>query len=218
MIAALAAAVVLDSHTVLTRYAAKMLTTVQPKVMIFSYTVSQAGPSEIEQTHRIFRSGDLVRDELLAQDGEALHPKVTRISRYSNRYDLQTLAPRLTQYALMFLRSERSAGHLQYLYRAIPLGPTGPFVVKRLAVNGRSFLPDEVVFSDVAGRVTARGTIDFGRAGGYWVPTAASVAAMVDGKPARERITFSGYLFPKRLPKSTFRTPRPLPTPVLPTF
>lgn len=218
MIAALAVSAALSSQTVLARYAHKLLHEPQPKVMIFSYTVSQAGPSDIEQSHRIFRSGDLVRDELLAQDGQTLHPKITRISRYANHYQVQTLAPRLTQYALMFLRVERNGKRLEYLFRAVPLAPTGAYTVERIAINGRSFLPDWIAFRDAIGRVVGHGTIDFAPAGRYWVPAQATVAARVAGKPARERIAFGGYQFPTRLPKSTFRSPRPLPIPALPTI
>jgi len=208
----------LDSQLVLERYAARLLALEPPKTMIFSYSVSQAGPRNIEQTHRLYRSGDLVRDETLSVDGQAARPKMTRIARYRNRYALDTIAPRTTQYALLFLHAVRSGNTYDYVYRADPLGATGAFVVDGVTIDGKSYLPTAVRFHTANGSVSGSGTIDYGRAGKYWVPTAANVEATVNGKPARERITFSGYVFPGSLPKSTFQAPKPLPTPVLPSF
>jgi hypothetical protein len=52
--------------------------------------------------------------------------------------------------------------------------------------------------------------------GAHWVPTLAQVTATMNAKPARERIAFSAYAFPARLPPSTFAPPRPLPSLVHP--
>ncbi|HZT11228.1 MAG TPA: hypothetical protein VFA29_00360 [Candidatus Baltobacteraceae bacterium] len=208
----------LDSQLVLERYAARLLALEPPKAMIFTYSVSQAGPRNIEQTHRIYRSGDLVRDETLTSEGQPVRPKVTRIAHYRDRYSLDTIAPRTTQYALLFMRAVRSGNSYDYVYRAEPLGVTGAFVVEGVTIDGRSYLPSSVRFHSSNGGVSGSGTIDFGRAGKHWMATAASVEASVEGKPARERITFSGYVFPGSLPKSTFQAPKPLPTPALPTF
>jgi hypothetical protein len=223
VIAAVAAIVALasaplDSQVVLERYAARLLATEPPKVLIFTYSVSQAGPRDIEQTHRIYRSGELVRDETLSVDGQALKQKVTRIGRYRNRYTVDNLAPRLTQYAFLFQRAVRSGNSWTYQYRAIPLGSPGSFVVEGLTIDGRSFLPAAIQFHTGNAVAKGKGAIDFSRSGKYWVPTMVNIEARVGGKPARERITFAGYQFPASLPKSTFQGPKPLPTPVLPTF
>ena len=58
-----AAPVQLDSQYVLQRYALAVQTVAVPKVVVYSYTVSQVGPSNIEQRHRVYRSGADVRDE-----------------------------------------------------------------------------------------------------------------------------------------------------------
>lgn len=204
----------LDSQVVLHRYASHLLTEEAPKVLVFSYTVSQAGPRNIEQTHQIYRSGDLVRDETLMVDGQPLKPKSTRIARYRNRYTIDNLAPRITQYAFLFLRMEPAG----YVYHAVPLGATGDFVVDQITIDGRTFLPAEIRFHTGTGTRVGTGSIGFAKAGRYWVPTAVSVQAKIAGKPAREHIVFSGYQFPARLPKSTFQSPKPLPHPALPTF
>jgi hypothetical protein len=208
----------LDSQAVLQRYASRLLTTEAPKTLVFTYSVSQAGPQAIEQSHRVYRSGDLVRDETLQVDGQTLKIKVTRIARYRNRYTIETLAPRVTEYAFLFLRSVRSGSTYSYVYKALPLGATGAFVVQDMTIDGHTFLPSEINFRTQSGRIKGSGSVLFGKSGKYWVPTSVSVQATIAGKPARERITFTSYQFPRTLPKSTFQSPRPLPTPVLPTF
>ena len=208
----------LDSQAVLDRYAARLLSVEAPKTMIFSYTVSQAGPHDIEQTHRIYRSGDLVRDETITVDGQALKPKITRIGRYRNRYTLENLAPRMTQYAFLFVRALRAGPDFQYVYRAVPLGATGAFAIDGMVLDGKTFLPAQIRFHTSSGVMKGTGAIAFQRSGKYWVPAFATVEAHVGGKPARERISFSAYQFPATLPKSTFKSPKPLPTPTLPNF
>ena len=204
----------LDSQAVLERYAARLLVEEPPKTLIFTYTVSQAGPHDIEQTHRIYRSGDLVRDETLAVDGQAVKPKITRIARYRNRYTILDLAPRLTQYAFLFQRSIRSAAGFSYLYRAVPLGATGQFVVDGMTIDDRTYSAFRNSFShDGRGGERARARSRFGRSGKNWIPTTVNVSAKIAGKPARERISFSAYQFPASLPKSIFQPPKPLPEP-----
>ena len=57
----------LDSQYVLQRYALAVATVPIPKVVVYSYTVSQVGASNIEQKHTIYRSGSAVRDETLSE-------------------------------------------------------------------------------------------------------------------------------------------------------
>ncbi|HKU66663.1 MAG TPA: hypothetical protein VJP85_02705 [Candidatus Baltobacteraceae bacterium] len=208
----------LDSQAVLERYASRLLSTELPKTLVFTYSVSQAGPQTLEQTHRVYRSGDLVRDETLQIDGQTLKTKVTRIARYRDRYTLETLAPRMTEYAFLFLRSVRSGSAYSYEYKAVPIGATGAFAVDGITIDGRTFLPSEIRFRTHSGTIRGAGAISFGRSGKYWVPSTVTVQAAIAGKSARERITFTSYQFPRSLPKSTFQSPRPLPTPVLPAF
>lgn len=208
----------MDSQLVLERYARHLLTAETPKTLVFTYSVSQAGPQSIEQSHRVYRSGELVRDETLQVDGQNLKVKITRISRYRNRYTIESLAPRMTEYAFLFLRSVRAGNHYAYLYKAMPIGATGNFVVLGMTIDGRSFLPSEIRFKTSSATMSGTGVISFAQASKYWLPTTAAVRATIGGKPARERITFTSYQFPRRLPKSTFQAPRPLPTPVKPAF
>src|SRR5208283_1629385 len=59
----------LDSQYVLAQYALALKAVTAPKVVVFSYTISQVGASNIEQHHRIYRSGLDVRDDTLSVDG-----------------------------------------------------------------------------------------------------------------------------------------------------
>jgi hypothetical protein len=210
------AAAPLDSQVVIERYSAHLLQSEPPKVLVFSYSVVQAGPHDLAETHLIYRSGDLVRDETLVVDG--VKARSTRIARYRNRYTLENLAPRLSQYSFLFEQYQRSGSSLAYVFRAVPLSPPGAFVIDGMTVDGRTFLPAVLRFHAGGASSRGTGTVSFVRAGKYWVPAAVSIEATVDGKPAREHFTFWGYRFPRSLPKSTFLSPKPLPAPVLPEY
>ena len=205
-----------DSQFVLRRYAARLAAVKDPPTLIFTYAVSQAGPQDIDQTHRVYRSGDLVRDETLVVDG--VTQKFTRIARYRNRYTLHNLAPRANSYAFLFVRPIRSPGRLDYLYRAVPLGPRAAFTITWMTIDGRTFLPREIRFHSIGVGALGDGTLTFTAAGKYWVPSSIAVQGRINGRAARERIVFGGYQFPPALPRSTFQQPRALPQAVLPAF
>lgn len=207
----------LDSQIVLERYELEMSDVTAPKTSIVSYTVSQAGPTDIEQSHRQYRSGLNVRDETISVDGSQLKRKIVRIGLRENRYSLARIAPRGTTYAFIFVRAKKRDGHLDYEYEVTPLvAPAGGFVVKRVTIDGDRFLPRSIAFSTSSANANGTGEIDFAPAGKYWLPVQVSVDATVGGKPARERISWSDYRFPPSLPASTFAAPKPLPTATLP--
>lgn len=214
--AALSPPVQYDSQLVLQRYEARLAALKDPPSLIFTYAVSQAGPQDIDQTHRVYRSGDLVRDETLVVDG--VSQKFTRIARYRNRYTLHNLAPRSNRYAFLFVRPIRSPGRLDYLYRAVPLGPPAAFTVTAMTIDGRTFLPREIRFHSIGAGALGDGTMTFTPAGKYWVPSTIAVQGRINGRAARERIVFGAYQFPPSLPRSTFQQPRALPPAMLPAF
>ncbi len=216
LIAALSPPNLLDSQLVLQRYESRLAAVKDPQTLIFMYAVSQAGPQDIDQTHRVYRSGSLVRDETLIVDG--VSQKFTRIARYRNRYTLQNLAPRSTDYVFLFMRPIRAANRYDYVYRAVPLGPATSFTVQSITIDGRSFLPREIRFRSMGAGARGAGTLTFTQAGKYWVPLSIAVQGTVNGRAARERIVFTGYQFPAGLPKSTFQAPKALPAAALPTF
>jgi hypothetical protein len=214
--ASLTAPKLLDSQLVLKRYEARLMATKDPQTLIFMYAVSQAGPQDIDQMHRVYRSGSLVRDETLVVDG--VKQKTTRIARYRSRYTLHDLAPRTAGYVFLFVRPIVSNGRYDYLYRAVPLGAPAAFTVRTMTIDGKTFLPREIRFHSIGAGARGDGTLAFTPAGKYWVPLSIAVQGTVNGRAARERITFSGYQFPPALPQSTFHSPRALPSAVLPTF
>jgi hypothetical protein len=201
----LAVAPQLDSETVLMRYAAALSALKEPKAMIFAYTVSQAGPTDIEQHHVIYRAGLDVRDELIASDGASLRHKEIRIDRRPDPYTVSALAPRADAYELLFLDAVRDGGHLDYVYATQPLmHAASGFVIDRVTIDGDSYLPRSIEFHTIGALATGTGSIEFENSGAYWVPLEVSVSAVVNGSVARERILFSGYRFPSALPRSTF--------------
>ncbi|HEY9085273.1 MAG TPA: hypothetical protein VIN40_04960 [Candidatus Tyrphobacter sp.] len=195
----------LDSQVVLARYASALANLAVPKAEIFTYSVSQAGPSDIEQRHRIYRSGIEVRDETLELNGVPLRHKIVRISRRADAYAVSSLAPRADAYALLFLDAIRDGSHLDYVYQAMPLirSATG-FTVDRVTIDGETFLPRAIDFHSSGSAASGSGRIEFGPFGGHWMVASASVSAVVAGSIARERITFGDYRFPAMLPRSTF--------------
>ncbi len=195
----------LDSQVVLERYTAALANAVAPKAEIFTYSVSQAGPSDIEQRHRIYRSGIEMRDETLEVNGVPLRHKIVRIARHADIYAVAALAPRTDAYELLFLDAVRDGNHLDYVYEAMPLiRSTSGFTIDRVTIDGESFLPRAVDFHSSGVTASGSGRIEFAPFGGYWMVTSASVSAVVAGGVARERITFGDYRFPAVLPRSTF--------------
>ncbi|MFZ0363360.1 MAG: hypothetical protein WAL67_04070, partial [Candidatus Cybelea sp.] len=201
----------LDSQYVLQRYAAAVAAVTPPKVVIYSYTVSQAGPTNIEQRHRIYRSGANVRDETLSVDGNAVHRKIVRFSHRDDPYTVARFAPQPDAYELLFLGTAKDGRHLDYVYEATPLNHPGGASIDRLTIDGANFLPRNVHFRSSGPFAEGSGEIDFGLYGKYWMPVTAVAEARIKGKPARERIAWSDYRFPESLPPSTFQPPEPLP-------
>ncbi len=201
----------MDSEFVLQQYARALDALKTPPAVIFQYAVSQEGPSNIDQRHQVYRSGVEVRDETLAVDGAPLKPKVVHFAEREDRYAVERISPRSANYGFVFLRTEKNGPHTDYVYETQPLDPAeSGFVVTGIAIDGRTFLPHVVRFRAGTGTVAATGAIEYAPLDGFVVPLAASVAATLDGKPAREHISFGAYRFPPSLPPSTFAPPQPL--------
>jgi hypothetical protein len=201
----------LDSEYVLQRYARAVASFTPPKAVIYSYTISQLGPTNIEQHHRIYRSGMDVRDETLSVDGIPLSRKIVRFSRREDPYTVTRFAPQTDTYELLFLGTAKDGHHLDYVYEATPLGrPSGAWI-DRLTIDGAKFLPRSVRFHSTGADAVGSGEIAFAPFGRYWMPVTAVAQAHVRGKPARESISWSDYRFPESLPPSTFQAPEPLP-------
>lgn len=205
----------LDSQLVLNRYAAALASCTPVKTVAFTYSVSQAGAHNIEQTHRIFRSGTRQRDETIAVEGDPVKMKMVRIASKSDRYAIANVAPRLSAYGFLFLGTHHDGRHLDYAYAAEPLGQPA-FHVTELTVDGATYLPALIRFTMTARSLRAKGALSYQKIGTHCVPLEATVSAVLNGKPTRERILWSAYSFPASLPPSTFYQPKPLAVPTLP--
>ena len=208
----------LDSQVVLASYTRAIATVRAPSVVVFSYTVSQTGSNNIEQHHRIYRSGLEVRDETLSIDGVPLLHKIVHFEQRADRYTIARFAPATGAYEMLFLGTVRDGRHLDYAYEATPLNHGSTTWIDRITIDGANFLPRTVHFHTQSENVVGSGEVQFGSFGSYWMPISATATAQIDGKPARERIAWTDYRFPLRLPPSTFQAPQPLPHATLPPF
>lgn len=202
----------LDSQLVVQKYVMALDAVTTPKNVVFAYTVSQLGPSNLEQRHRIYRSGSSVRDETIALDGVALRRKIVRISRRQDRYAVDRLGPKAAEYQMLFLTSARDGTHFDYTFELTPLVRRAVPSVDSLTIDGARFLPRVIRFHTAAGDAQGTAQVRYAPFGPYWMPVLATIDARVGGKPARERITWEDYRFPERLPPSTFAAPRRLPS------
>jgi hypothetical protein len=206
----------LDSQFVLQRYTMAIDEAPMPKAVVFSYTVSQAGPTNIEQRHEIYRSGTHVRDELLAVDGVALTHKIVRFSHREDPYAFRRFAPRTAAYELLFVKTVKDGHHLDYLYDATPLVHVAGATIQSVEIDGIKYLPRMVSFATRGPDAQGTARVEFAPFGKYWMPVLAEADADVKGKPARERIVWNDYRFPASLPASAFQPPKPLPHATLP--
>jgi hypothetical protein len=196
--------------TFLARYAVALAAHRTPDVLSFEYTVDQTGARDIEEVHRVFRSGSSQRDELLSVGGKRLDPPTTRIFLgRRNRYTLEALAPRPSEYRFRYLASVRDGRHTDEVFATTPYDP-GSFNVTQVTIDGETSLPTTIRFT--TNSYAGGGSISFGRVQAYWLATAANASATYAKVVADERITFASYRFPNALPPSTFLTPRPLPS------
>lgn len=201
-----------DPATVLAKYADALDSVEGSKFLRFEYAVEQAGPRNLVQAHRVYRSGLTERDEILSVDGQPLpHPSIRIIRNRVDRYSISATAPRTREYAFSFAGAHRVGSHFEYIFHTEPRAG-GAFAVTRVAIDGLRYLPAQIAFTTVAGDVRGQGRLSYSKVEKYWMIYEASVTAKISEKPARERITWFRYVFPASLPRSTFTAPRPLPT------
>ncbi len=203
----------LEPDTVLVRYADALAGVKRPPAVSFDFWIEQLGLRNIEQLHRVYRSGTSERDETLSIDGYPLRtPEVRILLNRGYRYDITAVAPRLDEYVFALVNTLRSGNHYAYTFATEPRAPR-PFVVSGVTIDGETFLPSTVRFSVTGGNARGDGRLRYGKAGRYWVVSDATVAVrLADGKPARERIVWSHYRFPTTLPTATFRESHPAAT------
>jgi hypothetical protein len=201
---------VVSSEAVLTRYAAALAAYKTPSVISFEYSIDQSGARDIQQTHRVFRSGSSQRDETLSADGKFLDPPAIHIYfGRRNRYAVEALAPRASRYTFRYIGPVHDGHHTDAVFATKPLEPAD-YAVKQVTIDGVTFLPVSIRFATSSH--AGSGVITFARIGKYWLPVTALASATYAKLAAVEHITFSHYRFPDALPESTFEKPHPLPS------
>lgn len=208
-----------DSQRVVERYTRALAAVGMPHAVIVDYEISQEGPASIEERHVLYRSGIDVRDETVAVDGLPLTSKRIVVTRRVDRYAITRVAPTTDAYGFVFVRTVREGTTVGYRFETVPLAPReAGFVVTAVTIDARRFLPLEIDFRSVGERAHGHGVLRYAPAGRWWMPLSAYAVAVIGGATARERIVWSAYRFPPALPAATFATPRPLPSPTLPTL
>jgi hypothetical protein len=194
----------------LARYAEALAARHTPLVLSFEYSVDQAGARDIQETHRVFRSGNSERDELHSVDGKRVNPPSIHIFLgRRNRYALEALAPRPEAYKFRYVASVHDGRHLDQVFKTTPLSPSAA-TVQQVTIDGVTHLPTQVRF--VTNAHGGSGIVSFGPVQKYWVALNASAAATYGKSATIEHLTFYRYRFPTNLAPSTFSTPRPLPS------
>jgi hypothetical protein len=201
---------VLPPDAVLARYTAALAALQEPHVFAFEYTIQQTGPRTLEQTHRVFRSGNDERDETITVNGNRTHTPLVRIFRGRRyRYTVAALAPKPSAYEFVYAGPHKDGKHVDYVFDLVPKAKPPALAFTRVTIDGLAFLPQSVAFT---GPHAARGTVTFVKNDRYWVARSASAQANVQGGVAHEVLGFVHWRFPKALPPSTFAAPRPLRT------
>jgi hypothetical protein len=204
---------------VLAHYDQALATLKRPPTLSFEYSVEQLGLRNIEQTHRVYRSGLNERDETLVVDSYTLtQPEVRILSNRTNHYDVAAVAPKVADYTFAFAGTKHDANGFTYVFHTTPRA-TPAFEVTEVEIDGRTFLPSLLHFKIGGGGARGSGELTYGRTDAYWVIRSAAVSVhLTNGATARERIEWSAYRFPPSLPDSTFAAPRALATatPLLP--
>jgi len=207
------------------KYALAMQALKQPANMVVEYTQTRTGPSRVvTENHRLYRDvAGHERNETTAINGVTAAPaKVSIYTRATWAYgpDKFFVDPDAYQIALRGVVDVN--GRKAYAY-AVVLKEAGSFAVTDLEVDVRTAMPLREHFVATSATCAATGSIDFGAAGGYWLPRIVSVTcpeavspdeAVVTPAAAtyRDTIRFSSYAFPAAIPAQVFGlTPTPAP-------
>jgi hypothetical protein len=199
----LAQADLLPAPDVLARYEAAVAAVAEPKIISFDFVLDQAGLRNGEQLHRVFRSGNDERDELLSLDGRELSPPQVRIfHNRPDRYEVERIAPRVAAYTFVFIGTRQDGRHIDYVFDATPLTQDQPFWVTQVAIDGVMFLPTGIAYRTRDN--DGSGTISYIHLDRWWLPSLATARATYGGLGASERLSFEHYRFPDALPPQAF--------------
>lgn len=202
----------LPPSLVLSRYEAALASLTRPKALSFDYTVEQLGPRNLEQTHRVYRSGVRERDETVVVDGYTLkRPAIRIFTNRTYRYDVGSIAPTSDAYSFAYAGVVRAPSGYAYAFRTERREPAA-FAVSAVDIDGRTFLPAVVHFKTATDGARGSGVLQYAGFASYWLVREAQVDAHLEnGTLGHERIVWSNYQFHQSLPPSTFEAPPPAP-------
>ena len=195
------------------RYRAALAALPSLKDMVFQYTESRTGPTRtIVELHRVYRRVDgAERNETIAVNGETVVPAIVRFSSKPDwPYDVRAFAVDAGDYQVMPTGPKLVDGRRAYGLSAVRTS-TGDFAITALYLDEKTWLPLRETYDVTGGDCTGTGSIDFGRAGGQWLPLSTQVSCTVGagGATFKESIAFAGYTFPPTLPPDIFEAGRP---------
>ncbi len=193
----------------LDRYEMRMAHYHTPAVMTFEYRLEQVGDHSVTQTHRIYRTTLLERDEILALGEIKIKPKIRIYRNRPNTYAVEAIAPRKATYSFAYMNSVKVENHVGYWYRTTPLNHVHGALVTGVLIDGQNGLPLTIqVANNIAG-LMGKGQLTYGNIDGVWVvhditATATFTAPAHVTKTIREHFSFTNYHFPQTLPAATF--------------
>jgi hypothetical protein len=207
------------------RYKIAIQTLKQPANMIVEYTQTRTGPLRVvTENHRLYRDAQgNERNETTAINGVPVTPaRVSIYTRATWSYSADKFFVDSDSYQLE-PRGPADVGGRKGLAFAVVMKEANAFAVTDLEIDARTAQP--LLERFVAGTPTcsATGSIEFGPAGGYWLPKIVSVTCAVVASPDvavvtpptasyRDTIRFSSYSFPAAIPAQVFGlTPTPAP-------
>jgi hypothetical protein len=197
----------------------------QPANMVVEYTQTRSGPLRVvTENHRLYRdAAGHERNETTAINGvPAVPARVSIYTRAAWAYSADKFFVDSDSYQVAPHGPADIGGRKGYAFAAVMKEATA-FAVTDLEIDAHSALP--LLERFVAGTPTcsATGSIEFGPAGGYWLPKIVSVTCAVVASPDapvvtppassyRDTIRFSSYSFPAAIPAQVFGlTPTPAP-------
>jgi hypothetical protein len=213
------------SDALYARYKIAIQTMKQPANMVVEYTQTRSGPLRVvTENHRLYRdAAGHERNETTAINGvPAVPAHVSMYTRATWAYSADKFFVDSDSYQVAPHGPVDVGGRKGYAF-AVVMKEATAFAVTDLEIDARSALP--LLERFVAGTPTcsATGSIEFGPAGGYWLPKIVSVTCAVVTSPDaavltppaasyRDTIRFSSYSFPAAIPAQVFGlTPTPAP-------
>jgi hypothetical protein len=213
------------SDALYARYKIAIQTMKQPANMVVEYTQTRSGPLRVvTENHRLYRDAEgNERNETTVINGVPAAP--ARVSIYTRAvwaYSADKFFVDSDSYQLALRGAVNVNGRKGYAFAVVMKDATA-FAVTDLELDARTALPLLERFVAGTPSCSATGSIEFGPAGGYWLPKIVSVTCAVVASPDapvitpptasyRDTIRFSSFSFPAAIPAQVFGlTPTPAP-------